>query len=52
MPYKDAARSREYNRQWYLNNRGNILKRAKKTHIMITPFKKGSILKNTEKITH
>ena len=32
MPYKDAIRSREYKRQWYLNNRDNVLKRAKDSY--------------------
>lgn len=32
MPYKNATRSREYKRQWYLNNRDSILKRAKDSH--------------------
>lgn len=32
MPYKDAIRSRKYKRQWYLNNRDNVLKRAKDSY--------------------
>lgn len=32
MLYKDAIRSRGYKRQWYLDNRDNILKRAKNSY--------------------